>query len=87
MAEEQENCGEATNPGPTVRIELGGLSILVENAPDLNTAARVALGLLAKVEPLAKRNPVGFMPTGAGQTEIRPQPDLGWDGLVWDPDA
>ena len=87
MAEEQESVAEPTNPGPTVRIELGGLAISVENAPDVDKAARTALGLLAKVEPLAKRNPVGFVATGAGQVEIRPQPDLGWDGLAWDPDA
>lgn len=87
MADEAEVAEATPGPGPTVRIELGGLSILVENAPDLDTAARVALGLLAKVEPLAKRNPVGFTPLGAGQVEIRPQPDLGYEGLAWDPDA
>lgn len=86
MAEELEVVAEATNPGPTVRIELGGLIVAVENAPDLDSAARVALGLLAKVEPLAKRNPVGFIPTGAASVEIRPQPDLSWAGLTWDPD-
>ena len=85
MAEDE--ASEATpGPGPTVRIELGGLAITVENAPDVDTAAVVALGLLRKVEPLGQRNPVGFTPLGAGQTEIRPQPDYSWAGLTWDPD-
>lgn len=85
MAEDE--ASEATpGPGPTVRIEMGGLAIAVENAPDVDTAALVALGLLRKVEPLAKRNPVGFTPLGAGQTEIRPTPDLSWRGEWWDPD-
>jgi hypothetical protein len=84
MAETEAEPGEATTVnGPNVRIELGGLVISVENAPDLDTGARVALGLLRKVEPLAKRGVVGFYSGGAAQTEVRPQPDLSWRGMTW----
>lgn len=80
-----EDEAEATSAvPPTVRIELGGLAISIENAPDLDTAARVALGLLAKIEPLARHIPIGFVGAHGGQAEIRPQPDLSWDGEEWD---
>jgi hypothetical protein len=81
MAESEPET-EATGSS-SVRIELGGLVISVEGAPNVDTAARVVLGLLAKLEPLAKRGVVGFYPNGAPQTELRPQPDLTWNGSLW----
>jgi hypothetical protein len=80
---EPGNEDETADPSPTVRIEIGGLVISVENAPDVDTAARVALGLLSKVEPLAKRGIMGFYPASAPATEVRPQPDLSWNGSMW----
>lgn len=67
---------------PTVRIEVGGLNISVENAPDVDIAARTALGLLGKIEAsgIGHRARIGFHTTG-NQVEMRPQPDFTWTAL------
>lgn len=80
-----EETGEATGQRE-IHLELGGLIVHAKGPDSLDVLARTALGLLGKLEPLARRAPAGFS-VGSSHTELRMPPDTTWGGTTWDPEG
>lgn len=70
-----------------IHLELGGLIVIAKGPDTIDVLARTALGLIGKLEPMAKRIPSGFGTVHSGHADMRPQPDLTWGGTTWEPEG
>lgn len=82
MAEEAAS-DEATEQRE-IHLELGGLIVTAKGPDSLDVLARTALGLIGKMEPLARKAPAGFGTIQGAHMELRPQPDVSWGGTTWE---
>lgn len=83
MAEDER--GEATGQRE-IHLELGGLIVTAKGPDALDVLARTALGLVGKLEPLARKATVGFGTVQSGHSDLRPQTDVAWGGTTWSPE-
>lgn len=79
-----EESGEATGQRE-IHLELGGLIVFAKGPDSLDVLARTALGLIGKMEPLARKAPAGFNTMGS-HIELRTPPDTTWGGTTWSTD-